>query len=329
MVVDDCSTDSSCDIIKSYAEKFGGQLTLLHTQENSGGGGAPRNKGLEFSRGEYVFFMDADDILTRTGLEEMYTLAKEFDADTVYCEKYFMSSGIGQDFVKNIHIADSRIQKVPPVDKPVLETNDMVKRINKAIMYAYWVTPWLRLVSRNLLIENNIKYPSLIGSNDVGWTFKVLFCSKRFLRIPNPCYVWRMYDESTTFRERSTPQHVHKWMDRTIRSLKDMDEFMSGLTFFRENPVYRYVVCNSFLQKDFYNALKKCINDSPFDVYNIFREKFGKYLGEHDVLVSVLCAALYTQQKINTVNAQQFQQFAAKAKARIAQLEAELKRRQI
>lgn len=49
MVVDDCSTDSSCDIIKSYAEKFGGQLTLLHTQENSGSGDLPRNKGLKIS----------------------------------------------------------------------------------------------------------------------------------------------------------------------------------------------------------------------------------------------------------------------------------------
>ena len=118
IVADDCSTDSSCAIVESYRERFGGRLTLTKTERNTGGGGEPRNLGFTLSRGEYVFFMDADDVVIKTALEELYTLAKNYDADVVYCEKYFMSSGIGQEFIDNVHIANIKTQKPPFVEEP-------------------------------------------------------------------------------------------------------------------------------------------------------------------------------------------------------------------
>ena len=313
IVVDDCSTDSSCAIVEGYHEKFDGRLTLTRMKENSGGGGEPRNRGLNFSRGEYVFFMDADDVLMPTGLEEMYTLAKTFDADTVYCEKYFMSTGRGQEFVKNIHPAKTRIQNPPFVDEPTVETTDLAERVKRAINFNYWVTPWLRLVSRNLLVEHDIKFPSLVGSNDVGWTFKVLFCAKRFLRVPNACYIRRMHKDSVSLRKRTAAQHVHKWMDRTIRSLRDMDDFMASIEFFRKEPAYRYAVINNFVEMDFGCILNACPNESPFAMYNIFREQFGDKLGDHDVLVAALCSFINTQQKIIVADRQRFDQFAAQS----------------
>ena len=323
IVVDDASTDDGATIVESYIPKFKGRLTLIKLEINSGGGGTPRNKGLAASSGEYCFFMDADDVFTKTALEKMYTLAKKYDADCVYCEKYFMSSGIGQEFKDNVHIADnSRLQKPPFVDEPTLETNDLAKRVEKAIKVGYWVTPWLRLVSRKLLIENNIKFPSLIGSNDVAWTFEVLFCSKRFLLIPNVCYIRRMHDESVSLRKRTTPQFIHKWMDRTIRSLKDMDDFMAGIEFFRENPVYRYKVINTFMNWDFNQVFKVCDNEKDFDVYNMFREKFGEYLGEHEVLVAGLCTRVVGQRKYWK---KRYDDLDKKTKQRIAELEKEIK----
>ena len=297
IVVDDCSTDNSVAVVEGYAPQFGGRLTLAKLKKNSGGGGEPRNKGLAFSRGEYVFFMDADDVLIPNGLQEMYTLAKNFNADVVYCEKYFMSTGVGAEFAKNIQIATTRTQLPPFVDRPTLETNNLAERIYKMFALNYWMTPWLRLVQRNLLIDNDIKFDSLIASNDVGWTFKVMFCSKRFLRVPNPYYVRRIHEKSVSFRRRTPAEIIHKWMDRTIRSLKNMDSFMRGLDFFQNNPDYRCVVLFSSIRQDFDCILKECGELQPFEVYEIFLQKFGKYLGEHDVLVAILCAYINAQNK--------------------------------
>jgi len=297
IVVDDCSTDNGVEVVESYMSKFDGRLKLTKTETNSGGGGEPRNIGLSLANGKYVFFMDADDALVPNGLKEMYDLANEFYADVVYCEKYFTSEGVGQEFKDNVRIADIKCQKPPFVDEPTLEVKDMVARINRAVRFKYWVTAWLRLVRRDLLLENGIKFLSLIGSNDVGWSYQVLFCSKRILRVPNAYYIRRVHDASVSFRQREVPEHIHKWMDRTIRSLKYMDDFMKRIEFLKDSPKFRHRVLSHFMDSDFACIADECENLEPFEVAAIFRDKFGDYLGEHDVLVSMLCANVMTKIK--------------------------------
>ena len=292
IVVDDCSTDNSLEIVKSYVPKFDGRLRFTQTAQNTGGGGEPRNIGLNMAQGEYVFFMDADDAFTKTGLEEMYTLAKEYDADTVYCEKYYMSSGMGQDFIDNVHIATSRIQKPPFVTKPSFETKSLAKRIDKMFNQNYWVTAWLRFVKRSLLFDNDIKFYSLVGSNDVWWTFEVMFYSQKLLRVPNACYIRRIHNESTSFRKRTPSEWVHKWMDRTVRSLKAMDNFMGNLKFFRDNPESRYAILDYMVSIDLKASFDKCKGLTKYEWYKSLLEHFGGYLGEHDILVSCLFAHL-------------------------------------
>lgn len=60
--VDDGSKDNTISIIESYREKHPGVITLLKNETNKG---APfsRNKGMEHSSGEYLQFLDADDIV--------------------------------------------------------------------------------------------------------------------------------------------------------------------------------------------------------------------------------------------------------------------------
>ena len=278
IVVDDCSTDDGVDVVKSYFEKFGGRLKLTQTETNSGGGGMPRNIGLSLASGKYVFFMDADDALVPTALEELNAYAEKYYADVVYCEKYFTSEGVGQDFKNNARIADKKCQYPPFVSKPTFETLNMTKRVDRATRFKYWVTAWLRFVRRDL-------------------SYQVMFCSKRFLRVPDVYYIRRVHDASVSFRKREVPDHVHKWMDRTIRSLKYMDNFMGKFEFFRENPRIRHKILNHFLSSDFSCIEKECRDLETFEVYDIFLEKFGNYLGDYDVLVSALCADLNTRRK--------------------------------
>ena len=66
IVVDDGSTDSSPEILRQLA-KEDSRIEII-TRKNSGQGAA-RNKGLERAVGEYVYFMDSDDILEPDCLE--------------------------------------------------------------------------------------------------------------------------------------------------------------------------------------------------------------------------------------------------------------------
>lgn len=57
--IDDCSTDSSWDILQYFA-KSDDRITILKNEKNSGSGFS-RNKGLEIAKGKYIFFLDDDD----------------------------------------------------------------------------------------------------------------------------------------------------------------------------------------------------------------------------------------------------------------------------
>ncbi|QZY51891.1 glycosyltransferase family 2 protein [Leucobacter tenebrionis] len=81
IAVDDGSTDGSGEELDRFDE-LDERLTVIH-QENSGWPGAPRNRGLERARGEFVFFMDSDDTIAPHALRTMATMAEERGADVV------------------------------------------------------------------------------------------------------------------------------------------------------------------------------------------------------------------------------------------------------
>ena len=77
IIVDDCSTDNSLNAALTFSKIFGERLRLAKLSANSGCPGVPRNFALEAARGEYIFFLDSDDFLSGTALEELYTVAKK------------------------------------------------------------------------------------------------------------------------------------------------------------------------------------------------------------------------------------------------------------
>ncbi len=69
IIVDDCSIDSSRDIVKEYEFKDN-RIKLISSESNFGGPARPRNKGVENAKGEYIAFLDADDVWFPEKLEK-------------------------------------------------------------------------------------------------------------------------------------------------------------------------------------------------------------------------------------------------------------------
>lgn len=61
IVVDDCSKDGTREIVKDYIEKDA-RIHLLPLKNNNGAPAAPRNIGVMAAKGEWIAFLDADDI---------------------------------------------------------------------------------------------------------------------------------------------------------------------------------------------------------------------------------------------------------------------------
>lgn len=299
IVVDDCSTDLSCEVVERYIPKFNNRLRLYHTEKNSAGCAVPRNVGLPFSTGEYIFFMDSDDILTKTGLEEMYSLAKEYDADVVYCERYYMSNGLGEDFLKNVHVATTgKVQAPPYIEKPTLETENLSERTQKILDRRYWPSCWLKLVRHDLLDKHRIVFSAVKPSEDDIWTFCLLFFAKKWLRVPNMVYIRRMRKDSIMGSEKTPYETIKFWLSPFLFGLRDLDNFMSRHEFFQKNPQQHYALLEFFFQGKLLSSLGYLRQLSSFDVYETIKNEFSKNLGDYDVLTSALCTHIFNREKV-------------------------------
>lgn len=84
IVVDDGSSDKTGEIAKS----FGSRLKYLHQSKNTGPSGA-RNRGIDQAKGEYIAFLDHDDIWLPNKIEEQLKLLEgSKDLALVYCNGY-------------------------------------------------------------------------------------------------------------------------------------------------------------------------------------------------------------------------------------------------
>lgn len=114
LIVDDCSTDNSIEIIKKYDDK---RIKLITLKENFGAAIA-RNYGLKNAIGRYIAFIDSDDIWLPNALEERINFLINNNEEAVYTSYKRVDENLKpclNDFIAEDHVTYSRLLKNCPV----------------------------------------------------------------------------------------------------------------------------------------------------------------------------------------------------------------------
>lgn len=90
LVIDDGSGDDTCRIVTEMAREDT-RIRLYRNEENLGAARS-RNRGISMCRGSYVALLDSDDLWRENKLRVQLDLAKEKDADIVYCSYAMMDA---------------------------------------------------------------------------------------------------------------------------------------------------------------------------------------------------------------------------------------------
>lgn len=92
---DDGSEDDTCSVIENFAERDS-RIRLLKRESENKGGSVCRNIGLHNSQGEYVIFLDGDDLLISTCIEKRVQFIKNSNYNfCVFPFAYYNNSRIG------------------------------------------------------------------------------------------------------------------------------------------------------------------------------------------------------------------------------------------
>jgi len=248
IVVDDCSTDNSFAIVESFIPKFGGRLILTKTKKNSSSPAEPCNLGTAISCGDYLFFMDNDDAITPTALEELYSVTKNFDADVVACEKFY---SVPKQFWYNAEfrkqLKPSSYKKGDFVDSPTLLSDDLSERVKDYNQGKFLWPAWTKLIRRKFLAENKIQFEQTIVS-DLIFTTCLIFSAKKWVRVPNVVNYWRMRTDSLSNVEKDLEKYLSVYSRALTVGFNCLDKFLEDTEFFQQNPDAKYIVLKTYVE---------------------------------------------------------------------------------
>ncbi len=159
--VDDGSPDRSGEICDGYAAKDE-RIHVIHKE--NGGAARARNAALKEAKGDYIFFMDSDDLAPTDMLEKMYAAIKGADApllvagffiDTYYSDTEYMTQEI----------------KVP---SGIYDRQSFREYAYELFDRNMLYTPWNKMYSRKYLSENGIEFPDLDWGEDFPFNLSVI-----------------------------------------------------------------------------------------------------------------------------------------------------------
>lgn len=174
--VNDGSTDNSLNILQDFNKKY--DFIKVLTQENQGAGVA-RNYGLSKAKGEYIAFLDADDIyIDNDALRKMFAVGKKYNADMISAN--LVNMGQNRKLIN-----DSRNRGR---DYIYFEEERIIHPDEYGIPWAFYKN----IFKRELIEKNNIKFPCYLRGQDAIFLSKILGSTDEIYGVPIDFYGYRV-----------------------------------------------------------------------------------------------------------------------------------------
>ncbi len=171
VVIDAANPDNSAEIAYEYEKEYPEKLKVFIAPE--GRLGDNRNFGLEHSNGEYIAFVDSDDYVATNMYESMSNYAINENADIVVCG------------YKRLFYMENKTKNY------FAQKNSVSVKDNPDILLSIEPYAWNKLYKKSLFIENDIRYPSSKGFEDVGCTYLLAIKANKIFTVREPLYMYR------------------------------------------------------------------------------------------------------------------------------------------
>lgn len=185
LIIDDGSSDNSYSVAKFAA---GDDKRFKVTRCEHGGVSNARNIGMDMATGEYIMFLDADDLYTHDGVEKLVSAAEKYGADIV-------SGG----FVKTVG-GKAHSYYVPAVGGVFADDGKYTVLETACIGIDSAVCSFVdKLYSAAMLRENGVRFPSVISGEDSVFTLEAMIVCKCLVILKdNSFYLYEQHEKSFT-----------------------------------------------------------------------------------------------------------------------------------
>lgn len=256
LLIDDGSEDNSKQICDQYSKNCE-YIRTFHQQ--NGGLSSARNMGLRKARGNYIAFVDSDDIVAPDFLEKMYRSAVCFNADIV------------QTAIFRFNVNGKKTGRLIGMGNEVTNGKVCLERLVEGQDLGYSVV-WNKLYRKE--VWKDIYFPLGRMHEDMFVNYKVYARAQKVVLLPYGLYGYRRRPGSITLTMNQN-NNLDFW-----EALKRRERFLleRGLTeiYYRH---LRYKI--AFVEQSFKTDKKLCwhgkmLKDYIYDIYMLYRKE--KYL---------------------------------------------------
>lgn len=171
IVVDDGSKDGGPLIVQTYAERKADTNIVSVRQQNQGPSVA-RNRGLDEAKGDYVYFLDADDYLAPNVLNGLIELSKKNNLDILEFDTKELEEGALPEH------SNYSLEQPYELAIPVLDG------ISYMADHDFRNQAWRYIVKRSYLLDCGIRFlKDMRAYEDLIFTASVFLGSKRISKV--------------------------------------------------------------------------------------------------------------------------------------------------
>lgn len=221
--VNDCSTDKTQSIIVDYSKRHDNLMLINHT-ENLTAGGA-RNTGIRAASGEYIWFVDPDDLIRPDDISGMLTKMKAENLDI---------------FLFNFEDLDERLNHIKDEcvlsDSEILSGQDYILSMFDGNLRLLGIV-WRCLYSTSFLKENKLSFPLIRKSQDVVFSWNALLKASKVQSTRNVYYSFRVNPYSVTH----IPYNATVVFSERILFGNEIIRIIENSSYNLSHKIYRYM----------------------------------------------------------------------------------------
>ncbi len=212
IVVDDGSTDPSPEIIREYASSDPRILALRQVNQ---GQGAARNHGLQKVKGEFIYFMDSDDLLDTDCLQVCYDLAIKEQLDYVTFDAKALV-----EHQQQVHGFDYDRSEAIDAQR-VWDSRELL--LHTLLNDSYRSSVCLFLMRTSVVQSHAIRFPEGIIHEDNAFVLQWMLSAQKARYLPR-FFFHRRVRESSTMTQRFTMRNVQGYVTVAIGTRKWMEQ---------------------------------------------------------------------------------------------------------
>lgn len=270
IIIDDKGTDNSINIVRETLKLSPYKYLVVDQIKNTGVSEA-RNVGINKANGEYIFFLDGDDLISSDCIQILMEYAEKYKSDLVmgeFCSFHKENFDV---------ILDTAINTIN-------NQNIQHKKIKYDDICNY---VWNCIYKKELIINNNIFFEKdLKFAEDILWMMLIQFKAKNMIKVKAKTYYYRITSESASVILSKGNRYIINLL-QLLKKLfyyyrtKNLDNKEKGVIISRirmfKNGLYSTIVEYNLKSSDFnYKELKK-IKFGIGEILNSSIDKKGKY----------------------------------------------------